>query len=858
VRYTEWVHWLRSGGGNSPLLRSVARTLLGTEKERVDRGELYQSVRRVRLADGSMITVGFLNGQPYAHIESSPELAAENEGELCEIYMQSGVVDAAAGSTLYPPSDATCATIVTGLATDAYLRVVTDGAGNATITGRCEAATAFAGFTDTVVNGTTYTAAQKRAAQKRAPASCFSGLLSVYVQALYGSKDAAYRLTADNTGLEIPVGDGTHLRLRWAPGTLTSSDANGLVNLAGDYYFVAYGAGSAVYYRRMTTTACYVPLHILLKRYVPSTPADQAAMDRFESFFLSAGRPAATAAAVALSGATIETLTSPYGTTYGAQFSRRAATATYVYHGRRVTATFAPDSVSCVENENVTDLLALEDTPFFPRLHFVSADGTTVNNVNTKPAPPTIDEDALPTSVDAPIWAYYSADGTLQVLRYSCELALSDDSLGFAALDVACVSQTYYSDAPWATSVNSCGDTVFRNTSTSGQSADVLLGYDFCNTTVRTQSGPLSRVFNWSAGFYNAADSNVAAMTPAYVHRNVVADGSCVHELQAFQTGYPGLYAEVSGIPALQSFSGEHDNGDSLEASSSDQTIINSSETSGSCDYCGETTTPWPVHPALVSCKVVVESLDYFSGYPNVYVMQSYANIDAPAADVCFLPTGAASAYVVGKLRTKYGLLGGGKINSPSFFQPTWPRLGTTTAPVPIFSSPVTDYVSLRVKYHFECLVVGPLTSYSTPTFVNTDVSPKPGGSYAIGPASNGRYDCTLTLGFAGAAVGSGYATVGAAAPAGISDAIPPASGFTYTDYVAASGAPNYHTQEHMLNNADPFDSDVLFDAPSAPYLVQSLRGDTLARSDFLRPSGAYSAAAAYPSLTSPSFVGWA
>lgn len=849
MRYTEWVRWLRSGGGNSPLLRSVARTLLGTEKDRVDRGELYQSLRRVRLADGSLITVGFLNGQPYAHIESAPELAAENEGELCEIYMQSGLVDADAGTTLYPPSDATCATIVTGLATDAYLRIVTDGAGNATVTGRCEAATAFAGFVDTVVNGVTYTTAQKRAAQKRAPASCFSGLLAVYVQALYGSKDASYRLTPDNTGLEIPVGDGTHLRLRWAPGPLSSSDANGLVSIDGDYHFVAYGAGSTVYYRRLTTAACYVPLHILLKRYVPATTADQAAMDRFESFFLSAGRPAADVVTVALSGAAIETLATVYGTTYGAQFSRRAATATYVYHGRRITATFAATTAAAVEEENVTALAAL-CTPFFPQLYSISAGGDTVNSVVALGTTFT-SVDPLPTSVDAPVWAYYEPDGTLTVLRFSCELAVSDDSLAFAALDVACASSTFY---PTATSVNACGDTVFAASTTNA--ADVMIGYDFCNLTPQSRVGPLARVVNWSAGFYTAADSNVAAMLPAYEHRTITAAGTCKKELRASKAGYPAMYAELGSFPAMQTFSGEHDNGDSLEASSVDQTIQNSSETSGGCGYCGTTTTPWPANPALTSCKVVVESLDYFSGYPHDYTLFGYANASAPAGVVCFFPSGAASAYALSKVQAGYGLLSGGKLNPPSFLQPKWPRLGVSPSTL-IFATPITDYVSLRFKYHFECLKVGPLTPYSTPTFVNTDISPKAYGGLAVVGAQNVRVDVQLTLGFS-TAVGSGYATDGAKAAADITDAIPPASGFTYTDYVGGTVPADYAVHDQVVLTNDPFTAGPLFNTPSAPYLVKSLRGDTLAITDFLRSSGAYSSAAGYPSLTAPSFVGWA
>lgn len=875
MRYSDWVRWLRSSGEESPLLRAIARTLLGAERDRVNGADLYQSMRRVRMSDGSVITVGFLNGQPYAHIEGAPALKNHGAGSTCGIYMQTGLVDASAGTTLYPPSDATCATIVAGLTTDAFLNITTDGAGRATITGRCDGTTTFAGFSAALVAGVSYTEAQKRTAQKRVPASMFSGLLAVYVQALYGAKGAAYRLASDGKALEVALGDGSHVRLRWAPGTPASNEITGLVKIAGDYYFVGYGAGATAYYRPLRTDVCYNPLRTLLKAYSPQNATDQAALDRFESFYLSVARPSATVTNVTVSGAVIASLsndpnsgviTDKYGTTYGAQFSRRAPEASYVYQGRRITATFSATGITAVENENVSSFLELRNTPFFPSINSLSADGSTIAYFDVQN---TFNEDSLPTSVDAPVWVSYDPDGTQKILRYSCELAVAADSLAFAALDVACAAQTFYPSS----TVNSCGDTVLP-ASGSNQIPDVVIGFDYCEQSARTRSGPLSRVINWSAGFYTTGNTNVASRPSFYVYRNG-STSTCTHSLRVARQGYPALFAETANFPTPQTYSGSH-TADAIPVQSADGTITNSTAAAGGCGYCGTTTVVDPSHPDLASCTVVMESLDYYSGYPDVYtVFNMVDNAGGVIRSVCFFPWGAASTYALSGLDAKYCIYTGGKLNPPTFLQPTWPgahdALGNT---IPIFSTPVTNYVNLRSKYHFECtqIVGGGTTSYVSPTHVTTSTAPTAYAGFAAGAvapigeygASNVRTDVTMKIGFSTTAVGSGYATLGAKTTAAFAGGIPPSLGFTYTDYVNGTVPGDYSIQDHVIIGTsvrDMLPGAVVYDSPvlGKPYLVQSLRGDTIALADFLRPgSAAYSASGVYPSLPSPSFVGWA
>lgn len=872
MRYADWVRWLQSSGEQSPLLRVLARTLLGNEKDRVDAGGLYQSVRRVQLPDGSLITVGFLNGQPYAHIESASELANVH-GSTCEIYMQSGLVDAAGDATLHPPTDATCATIVSSLTTDAYLSITTDGSGHATLTGRCEHSTDFQGFAPVTVGGITYTEAVKRTAQQRVPASVFSGLLGVYVQALYGSKHGAYRLAASGNALEVPLGDGTHLRLRWSRGQLASDEANGLVKIGGDYYFVGYGPGDTAYYRRLTVQECYAPLRFLLKAYVPVTDADKAAFDRFEAFYLSAGRPTVDVTTLTVSGATIPVLTdddnetatieTKYGTTYGAQYSRRAAEACYVYHGRRITTTFTADSITAVENENVTDFMTLFKTPFAARIVNVIGDGSTLVPFDTDPNHTylTVDEATLPTSVDAPVWAYYDSAGTQKVLRYSCELAVSPDSTAFTALDLDCVTSTFYS-APGQAVVNICGDVQYADSLSRG--ADVMLGYDYCEQTPRIRVGPLSRVVNYSAGFYLDGNSTVVGRMPLHIHRAPDANGNCLRELSVTRAGYPAAFAEVANFPTVLSYGGGSHAANDFDGVAA-ASIDNSSETAGSCGYCGTTPVNQPEESALTSCTVTVTALDYFSGYPDVYTVYELINTSGVIDSYCFFPFGASSAFAIGDINADVCYYRGGKIAPPSFLQPAWPHTAptSTSSDLPIFDTPIPDYVPLRFKYHIDCTRVSDGTPVSLVTNTTTGVAPTAYGGFIYAGASNATADVTLSLGIAGTAVGSGHATFGDVTPSTISSAIPPSLGFAYTDYVAGTVSADYHVQDHLLteNVEDILLTAPLFDTPvlGKPYLVQSLRGDTITLDDYLRPgSAAYSTSSTYPLLTAPSFVGWA
>ena len=205
-RYPEWFKRVGEGAAH-PRALDVGKKLLGYLGVRRQTPGVQTLVQRVELEDGTIVEASFHGDQPRVLVYAGPNAVA------CELYVESGLLDlgpniAADANKRFnrgpPEFDDSPATLHFGDGIDCV-----DGepglngrvrlnSRTKTYTSEClpkQGRSVQSRLTDPV----------KKKAQALLPASCWSGLMQRYVQAVYGGGSLEYRAASDSV-LEVEGG----------------------------------------------------------------------------------------------------------------------------------------------------------------------------------------------------------------------------------------------------------------------------------------------------------------------------------------------------------------------------------------------------------------------------------------------------------------------------------------------------------------------------------------------------------------------------------------------------------------------------------------------------------------------------
>lgn len=273
MRYSEW---FKRTGDATPSQRAVdvGRKLLGYLSIRRQTPGVQTLVERVTLDDGTVVEAAFYGDQPRVIIHTP------DGGEACELYVESGLLDlgpniapdAAQRFNRGPPEfDDRPATLYFGNGVQCV-----EGEPGLNGKVRIDSRSLSSQCLPNQGNGieSRLTDPVKKQAQAMLPASCWSGLMQRYVQAVYGGDALDYSATP--TALTID-GHGFVVASSW-----------GLLNFDGILAFVNIGDESAVLYEVTTKSACHRAVFDLWRSMPDRTEAQRYARNKVLSIALSA------------------------------------------------------------------------------------------------------------------------------------------------------------------------------------------------------------------------------------------------------------------------------------------------------------------------------------------------------------------------------------------------------------------------------------------------------------------------------------------------------------------------------------------------------------------------------------------
>jgi len=276
-RYPEWFKKVGDTAAH-PKALDVGKKLLGYLAIRRETPGVQTLVQRVTLDDGTTVEASFAGDQPQV-IVYSPD-----GKDACELYVESGLLDLGpniAGdadkrfnrgppefgdtpATLYFGDGVDCSPGDAGL--NGKVRV---NAKTKTLTSEClpkQGRTVQSRLTDPA----------KKKAQAMLPASCWSGLMQRYVQAVYGGDSLDYSVSGDVLIVEgVQVG-GIGMSV-------------GLVNLEGSLQFVYAGSGPVYAANVRFKTKCGEAVYRMWKQVRDRAPAAEA--DKILTIALSEAYP---------------------------------------------------------------------------------------------------------------------------------------------------------------------------------------------------------------------------------------------------------------------------------------------------------------------------------------------------------------------------------------------------------------------------------------------------------------------------------------------------------------------------------------------------------------------------------------
>lgn len=271
-RYADWFRKVGDTAA-SPRALDAAKKLLGYLNIRRGTPGVETLAQKVTLDDGTVVTAAFYGDQPTVTVDTSAV-----GGETCTLYVESGMLDlgpniASDANNRFnrglPEFDDRPATLYFGDGVDCESgkggfngRIKVRGK---TITSEClpkQGRSVDSRLRDPV----------KKQAQALLPASCWSGLMQRYVQAVYGGDALDYSATA--TALTI---EGK---------TFDVKDSWGLVDIGGTLRFVKIAGGIAQFYKVKPTTPCFAAV-LKAWREMPNTPQQRQNRDRILTVALS-------------------------------------------------------------------------------------------------------------------------------------------------------------------------------------------------------------------------------------------------------------------------------------------------------------------------------------------------------------------------------------------------------------------------------------------------------------------------------------------------------------------------------------------------------------------------------------------
>lgn len=394
-----WPEWFRKVGDTAahPGALDAGKKLLGYLATRRETPGVETLVRRITLDDGTTVEASFIGDQPQVIVY------APDGQETCELYVESGMLDlgpniaADAGerfnrgtpefgdqpATLYFGDGVDCVPGAPGLNGRVRVNSVARQ-----LTSEClpkEGRSVESRLRDPV----------KKQAQAVLPASCWSGLMRRYVQAVYGG-----------TGLDYHAQDGLlYVEGRSVGGYGTSV---GLVELAGELHFVFVGSGSVLTSRMRFKSPCAAAVFKLWK----SVRDKGADADKILTIALSQAYPDGATTQIGDAGEL------RFASPYGWQFHESAAEAHAVTFSDS-EATLQRMTLSQVNGVVSAAISAVEAAPLAPSAFacVVSAEGERLSVVADTSTSKRLGFDE---SFDHPIHCYYE-DGELVIVRYTVQ-----------------------------------------------------------------------------------------------------------------------------------------------------------------------------------------------------------------------------------------------------------------------------------------------------------------------------------------------------------------------------------------------------------------------------------------------------
>lgn len=411
-----WPEWCRKVGETAthPAALNVGRKLLGYLSTRRETPGVQTLVKRVTLDDGTTVEASFIGDQPQVIVY------APDGQETCELYVESGLLDlgpniaADAGERFNrgpPEFDDRPATLHFGDGVDCPQ-------GEPGLNGKVRVNIGAKRLVSECLpkGGRSVESRLRDPAKKKAqamlPASCWSGLMQRYVQAVYGGNSLSY--TATSQSLTV---DGSVISVAASMGLIASN---------GTLRFVVFDPASGVMdvYACLPTSNCFAACLSLWRSMPERDDGDRARKQKVLS--------------VALSGCKVGKLldrieTGIAGNTF---FSGRSAmhfsddgtrAAVVVESGGTATAyalTFTINNgVLSVATSSVSAGRVITDPDAWPMRVSATASAFAGNSIDE---PGFQDGDALSdgSSFDYPVYALCTSDG-IDVVRYS--LLISDD-----------------------------------------------------------------------------------------------------------------------------------------------------------------------------------------------------------------------------------------------------------------------------------------------------------------------------------------------------------------------------------------------------------------------------------------------
>lgn len=400
-RYADWFRKVGDAAA-SPRALDAAKKLLGYLNIRRGTPGVDTLVQKVTLDDGTVVTAAFYGDQPTVTVDTSAV-----GGETCTLYVESGMLDlgpniaADAGNRFnrgMPEFDDRPATLYFGDGVDCP-----DGQGGFNgkvkirgrkVTSEClpkQGASVESRLRDPV----------KKQAQAMLPASCWSGLMQRYVQAVYGGDALEY--------------SGSNDTITVAGQDFTVSDSWGMVILGGRPVFVNIDNSVAKFYSVRPKSQCFASVLDAWAAMPSETDTDIAVRDKVFTVALSGcarGKEIGTATGI------------PTG---GRNFDDRAAWS-FDVKTPRATAVLGADNVASV---HVVTFSYSDDVGFGVSTATIDAQPCgaidarlTVNASSCYAASTAVSGMPLARATyeadyDFPIFAAFDASGAVEVTKYT-------------------------------------------------------------------------------------------------------------------------------------------------------------------------------------------------------------------------------------------------------------------------------------------------------------------------------------------------------------------------------------------------------------------------------------------------------